>query len=140
MTSPWSWGSCVGARGARSQAAPARVASHAVAQPARFPLAAGLALGLIALAACGSSPTIAREFAALVRAELTPLQALGALTRRGAEHLGLGPQLGTITPGKLADLIAVEGNPLADSTALTRVRLVMRSGKVVRNTLPARPH
>lgn len=83
--------------------------------------------------------TLSREFAELVAAELTPLQALAALTRTGAEHLGLGAELGTITPGKLADLIAVDGNPLTDPAALARVRLVMRSGKVLRNTLPVRP-
>lgn len=88
----------------------------------------------------GWGVTVAEEFAALLAAELTPLQALAALTRTGAEHLGLGPQLGTISPGKFADLIAVDGDPLSDSTALSRVRLVLRSGKVVRNTLPVRPH
>ena len=44
--------------------------------------------------------------------------------------------LGTLTPGKRADLIAIEGNPLADIEALRRVRLVMKDGLVQRETSP----
>jgi imidazolonepropionase-like amidohydrolase len=73
-----------------------------------------------------------KEFAALVRGGLTPLAALQAGTIRGAELLGLADQIGTLELGKVADLVAVPGDPLADVDALTRVDFVMKGGEVVR--------
>ena len=57
-------------------------------------------------------------------------EALGAGTRVAAEVAGLADEVGTLEPGKAADLIAVEGNLLADITALNRVKLVVRDGQV----------
>ena len=74
----------------------------------------------------------AREFACLVEAGMTPMQAIQAGTRVGAELLGWDDRIGTVEPGKLADLVAVDGDPLADISALERVRFVMLGGKVVR--------
>lgn len=74
----------------------------------------------------------AREFACLVEAGMTPMQAIQAGTRVGAELLGWDDRIGTVEPGKLADLVAVAGDPLADIAALERVRFVMLGGKVVR--------
>ena len=76
---------------------------------------------------------LADEVIALVAAEYTPMQALIAATRHGAEHLGRGHDLGTIEAGKLADLIAIDGDPLADPAHLKRVVWVMRDGAVVRD-------
>jgi imidazolonepropionase-like amidohydrolase len=73
----------------------------------------------------------AGEIEALHRAGMTPMQALQAATRAGAELLGWQDRIGTIEPGKLADLIAVPGDPLADLSALRRVSFVMLGGKVV---------
>ena len=56
---------------------------------------------------------------------------LASATRVAAEALGLGDEVGTLEAGKRADLIAVEGNPLADLRALRRVRAVLRDGRVV---------
>ncbi len=75
----------------------------------------------------------ARELAWLVRSGLTPLQALRAATTGAAELLGLGDSLGLVAPGRYADLIAVEGNPLDDVGRLERVGFVMKAGKVYRN-------
>jgi imidazolonepropionase-like amidohydrolase len=70
------------------------------------------------------------EMGALLGAGWRPMQALQALTLRGAELCGLDRDLGTLEAGKLADVIAVAGDPLADRSALLRVRLVMKGGAV----------
>ncbi len=72
------------------------------------------------------------EIEALQRAGMTPMQALQAATRAGAELLGWQDRIGTVEPGKLADLIAVPGNPLEDLAALRRVSFVLLGGKIVR--------
>ncbi len=74
----------------------------------------------------------AREFAALVRAGMTPMQAIQAGTRVGAEVLRWDDRLGTLEPGKLADIVAVAGDPLKDISELERVNFVMIGGKVVK--------
>jgi len=74
----------------------------------------------------------AREFAELVRLGLTPRQALQTATANAAEVLGLDQEIGTLEPGKQADIVAVAGNPWDDVAALTEVRFVMRAGRVVR--------
>jgi len=74
----------------------------------------------------------AREVAALVELGMTPLQALQAATTRAAAMLGWSDRVGSLAPGHLADLVAVEGDPLADPAALERVALVVKGGVVVR--------
>jgi imidazolonepropionase-like amidohydrolase len=68
-----------------------------------------------------------------------PMDAIVSATSRAASSLGLGEEIGSITPGMQADLIAVDGNPLEDITALERVVFVMKGGKVYRYDPPARP-
>lgn len=75
---------------------------------------------------------MAREFALLVEAGLTPMQAIQAGTSVNAELLGWEDRVGTIEPGRLADLIAVDGNPLDDLSLLQRVSFVMVDGAVIR--------
>ena len=74
----------------------------------------------------------AQEFALLVRAGLTPLEAIQAATVGAAAHLRIDGEAGRIAPGLPADLIAVAGDPLADVTELERVRFVMKGGVVYR--------
>ena len=72
----------------------------------------------------------AREFATLVERGLTPLESIRTGTLRAAELLGVDDR-GSIAPGKLADLIAVPGNPLEDVGVLQRVDFVMKGGAIV---------
>jgi imidazolonepropionase-like amidohydrolase len=74
----------------------------------------------------------AREFNLMVQNGMTPMQAIQAATVAGAELLGVADKLGSIRPGKFADLIAVRGNPLADVRVLEDVRFVMKQGVVYR--------
>jgi imidazolonepropionase-like amidohydrolase len=72
----------------------------------------------------------ADEFELMVKFGMTPGQAIAAATVNAADLLGLSEQVGTLEPGKQADLIAVEGNPLEDVTVLKDVKLVMKGGAV----------
>jgi imidazolonepropionase-like amidohydrolase len=74
----------------------------------------------------------AQEFALLVQAGLTPLEAIQAATVGAAEHLRISNEAGRIAPGMPADLIAVAGDPLSDVTELERVTFVMKGGVVYR--------
>ncbi len=73
-----------------------------------------------------------REISALVDSGMSPLEAISAATKTGAEILGLGPDLGTIEPGKLADIIVVSGNPLFDINMLANVEIVVKDGRVLK--------
>src|SRR5262249_25847850 len=73
--------------------------------------------------------TSARQFAFMVKYGMTPMQAIQAATVNAADLLGKR-ELGSIEPGKYADLIAVTGDPLTDITVLEHVEFVMKEGKV----------
>jgi imidazolonepropionase-like amidohydrolase len=81
--------------------------------------------------ACDNPSIRAREFAALVEAGMTPRQAIHAGTLLAAELLGWQDRIGSLEPGKLADIIAVDGDPLADISALERVVFVMKDGDII---------
>jgi len=85
-------------------------------------------------AVAGSHGRNAEEFVYRVKdAGEKPMDAIVSATSLSAESLGLGKEIGTVAAGFQADLVAVEGDPLADITAVRRVRFVMKAGKVYRN-------
>ena len=63
---------------------------------------------------------------------MTPVEAIRSATLVAAELMGWQDRVGSIAPGKLADLIAVEGDPLDDVSVLEDVRFVMKGGQVVK--------
>ena len=69
-----------------------------------------------------------REMAALVDSGMTPIQVISAATKTNAEILGKAGDLGTVEPGKLADIIVLNGNPLADINALHYVEMTIKDG------------
>ncbi len=79
-----------------------------------------------------------REMDAFARYGMPPMEVLATATRRNAEYIKLGSQLGTITRGKLADIIVVDGNPLLSMRDLRNVVAVVKDGKVYKGgTTPA---
>lgn len=76
------------------------------------------------------SEMLLRELAFLVQAGLTPMEAIEAATRHAARVSGHGDELGTLQPGKLADVIVVDGDPLKDIRALGNVSTVIVDGEV----------
>lgn len=77
----------------------------------------------------------AKEFRYYVDYGMTPMQAIRSATSLGAEMLGWSDRLGTVEPGKIADLVAAAGDPLADISELQHVRFVMKEGIVYKNEL-----
>ncbi len=77
----------------------------------------------------------ATMFYRLRDAGMSSLDILRSVTINAAQMLGWSDRIGSIEPGKLADLVAVAGDPLADITELERVRFVMKDGHVVKNDL-----
>jgi len=76
---------------------------------------------------------VSKEFGALVRGGLSPLGAIQAATVNAAELLGWTKDTGTIEAGKFADIVAVNGDPLADVGVMERVVFVMKGGEVIKN-------
>ncbi|MEQ8934451.1 MAG: amidohydrolase family protein, partial [Amphiplicatus sp.] len=77
----------------------------------------------------------AKEFALLVEAGLTPMQAIRAATVAAAVNIGASDDLGTLEPGKWGDLVAVDGDPLADIRELEDVDFVMKEGVAYKTPL-----
>jgi len=72
----------------------------------------------------------ARQFAFMVKYGMTPMQAIQSATSNAADLLGKSDLLGSLKPGKYADIIAVSGNPLEDVRLLENVRFVMKEGQI----------
>ena len=76
----------------------------------------------------------AKEFKLMVDLGMPPIDALRSATSVDAELFGIAQKVGTLEKGKLADIIAMPGDPTADITATERVSFVMKEGKIVKNT------
>jgi imidazolonepropionase-like amidohydrolase len=75
----------------------------------------------------------AKQFYYMVKYGMTPMQAIQAATINGADLLGWKDRVGSVTPGKYADLVAVGADPLADPAVLTKVNFVMKGGAVIKD-------
>ncbi|MEE4262998.1 MAG: amidohydrolase family protein [Desulfobacteraceae bacterium] len=76
-----------------------------------------------------------QELDVMMSGGMNAVQAIAAATVSAARMLGLEDQIGSIQPGKQADLLVVDGNPIEDMAALSRVRLVMQAGRIVFNKI-----
>ena len=112
------------------RAVKARAMGPRMAQTLGRAAQAGVKVALGTDAGVGAHGTNGREFGYMVEAGLTPMQAILAGTRDGAELLGLAAEIGTVEKGKRADLVAVAGDPLKDIHLLERPVLVVHQGKV----------
>ena len=74
----------------------------------------------------------AKEFKLMVDLSMKPIDALKSATANDAELLGIAQKVGTLEKGKLADIIAMPGDPTSDITATERVTFVMKEGKIIR--------
>ncbi len=81
--------------------------------------------------------SVSKEFGALVRGGLSTLGALQAATINAATMLGKDKEVGSLEPGRFADVVAVSGDPLADITVMEHVAFVMQGGKIIKD--PAHP-
>jgi imidazolonepropionase-like amidohydrolase len=77
--------------------------------------------------------TNAKEFALMVKAGLSPMDAIRAATSSAADLIGDPADIGSVQAGRYADIVAVTGDPLADVTQLERVQFVMKGGVVYRS-------
>jgi imidazolonepropionase-like amidohydrolase len=73
----------------------------------------------------------------MVKYGMTPMQAIQAATTNAADLLGHSKEVGSIKPGKYADVIAVSGDPIRDISVLEQVDFVMKDGAVYKETKPA---
>jgi len=96
-------------------------------------IAAGVKIGMGTDAAVYPHGLNAHELAVYVSLGMSPLQAIQTATINDADLLGWSDEVGTIEPGKWADIIAVDGNPLDDITTLQHVKFVMKGGEVVKS-------
>jgi imidazolonepropionase-like amidohydrolase len=110
----------------------ARAAYDAGPTRIRLALKYGVPIALGTDAGVGPHGANGHEFKLMVDAGMTPMQSLVAGTSGAAKLLGWQDRLGTLAAGKLADVVAVPGNPLEDITATERVSFVMKNGVVYR--------
>lgn len=78
--------------------------------------------------------TSGKQFAFMVKYGMTPMQAIQAATSSAADLLGRSQEVGSIKPGKFADLVAVAGDPLQDISTLEQIQFVMKDGKVYKSS------
>ena len=114
--------------------AKARAATAARSEMFRNAVRLGVKIGFGTDAAVYPHGQNAKEFKLMVDLSLPPIEALRAATSSDADLLGVAQKLGTLEKGKLADIVAIPGDPTSDITATERVSFVMKEGKIVKNT------
>ena len=115
-------------------AAKARAALAARSTMFRAAVRLGVKIGFGTDSAVSPHGVNAKEFALMTGLGMPPLAALKSATSVDAELLGIADKVGTLEPGKLADIIAVPGDPTSDITATEQVIFVMKEGKILKKT------
>ena len=110
------------------------MAARRIDETFRSAAARGIRIGFGTDAGVGSHGTNAEEFVLMVKGGLKPIDALRAATSVDAELFGIASEVGTLETGKIADIVAVPGNPVEDIAQTRNVFFVMKDGKVVKNT------
>jgi imidazolonepropionase-like amidohydrolase len=113
--------------------AKARAATEARSEMFRNAVKIGVKIGLGTDAAVYPHGQNAKEFKLMVDLGMPPIEALRAGTSSDADLLGISAKVGTLEKGKLADIVAMPGDPTTDITATERVSFVMKEGKIVKN-------
>ncbi|NEX94898.1 amidohydrolase family protein [Caulobacter sp. 17J65-9] len=116
-----------------AQTAKAREAGPKMLDMARRAHDAGIKIAFGTDSGVSAHGDNAQEFALLVKAGLSPLEAIQAATVRAADHLQISDEVGALKPGMAADLVAVKGDPLKDVTELEHVAFVMKGGEIYKN-------
>jgi imidazolonepropionase-like amidohydrolase len=114
--------------------AKARAATAARSDMFRNAVKIGVKIGLGTDAAVFPHGQNAKEFKLMVDLGMPPIEALRAATSGDADLFGISAKVGTLEKGKLADIVAMPGDPTTDITATERVSFVMKEGKVVKNS------
>jgi len=115
--------------------AKAKAAGAARTEMFRNAVKLGLKIGFGTDAAVYPHGQNAKEFKLMVDLGMPPIEALRAATSSDADLLGVSAKVGALEKGKLADIVAMPGDPTTDITATERVSFVMKDGKVVKNTV-----
>ena len=114
-----------------------RFGGHSVAEVSEKNFRYAVAQGVKVAFGSGVGPfphgTQSKEFEYMVQFGMQPSQAIRAATTEAAKLMGWEDRVGSVAPGRFADLVAVSGDPLADITELERVKFVMKGGQVVKN-------
>src|SRR5262249_13049526 len=116
--------------------AKAKAATAARSEMFRNAVKMGIKISFGTDAAVFSHGQNAKEFKLMVDLGMTPINALKSATASDAELLGVTAKVGTLEKGKLADVVAIPGDPTAAITASERVSFVMKEGKIIRNGPP----
>ena len=72
------------------------------------------------------------QFATMIERGMRPMDAIRSATSVAAKHMGLSADVGAVAPGRVADLVAVRGNPLEDAKILRNVAAVMQAGVIIK--------
>lgn len=116
-----------------------KYAGHSVAEVSERSFPRAVAQGVKVAFGSGVGPfphgSQAKEFEYMVKFGMAPVQTIRAATLDAAQLMGWQDRIGSIEAGKFADLVAVDGDPIADITELERVKFVMKGGHVFKNEL-----